>query len=109
MAEGEVVELGVVGEEGGDVWEPGAGNWVRGGEGEVSADDGDERGEGDEEVEVPVEGAAGCLPREEDAGVSPLRRKSVARSTSLRVEMTVLLATPGGLGVDSGVRVFFVA
>ena len=57
VAEGEVVDLGASGhgEEGDDV---GAGCGVRGGEGEVSADDGDEGGEGDEGVEVPVRGAA---------------------------------------------------
>ena len=57
VAEGEVVDLGASGdgEEGDDV---GAGCGVGGGEGEVSADDGDESGEGDECVEMPVEGAA---------------------------------------------------
>ena len=64
VAEGEVVDLGTAsdGEEGDDV---GAGCGMGGGEGEVSADDGDDCGEGDEEVEMPGEGAAadvvGCV------------------------------------------------
>ncbi len=59
VAEGEVVGFGASGhgEEGDDV---GAWGWVGGGEGEVAADDGDKRGEGDEGVEVPGEDAAVC-------------------------------------------------
>ena len=57
VAEGEIVGLGASGhgEERDDV---GAWGGVRGGEGEVAADEGDERGEGDEGVEVPAEDAA---------------------------------------------------
>ena len=59
MAEGEVVELGIGGDEGSYV---GAGGRVGGGDGEVSADEGNEGGEGDQEVEGPLEGAGagGC-------------------------------------------------
>ena len=55
MAEGDVVEVGVLGEETGEV---GAGSWMRRGEGEVSADDGDEGRDGDEEDGGPAEDAA---------------------------------------------------
>ncbi len=57
MAEGEIVGFGAAGhgEERDDV---GAGCGRGRGDGEVCADDGDECGEGDEGVEVPVEGAA---------------------------------------------------
>ena len=51
VAEGEVVELGVGGDKGSYV---GAGGGMGGRDGEVSADDGDEGGQGDEEVEGPA-------------------------------------------------------
>ena len=58
VAEGEVVEVGVVGEEGGEIC---AGGHVRREDGEVSADNGYEDGERHEEEEGPAQSAAcGC-------------------------------------------------
>ena len=55
VAEGDVIEVGVLGEQAGEV---GAGCGVGGGEGEVSADDGDGGGDGYEEDGGPAEDAA---------------------------------------------------
>ena len=74
VSEGEVVELGILGEEGGDVWRSvGAGDGLGGGDGEVSADCGDYGGEGDEDDGGPAEGAASgllvsCVGAGEEAG-----------------------------------------
>ena len=56
MAEGEVVEVGVGVEQRGEV---GAGSGMWCGDCEVSADNGNDRGEGQEKTNVPVEGTLG--------------------------------------------------